>query len=261
MSCVHPGEFVSRMPEIALVVPYFNHQHAIAQTVACLAATGMRCWLINDGSSAAATALVNALAARESNWLTVLNHAQNRGKGAAVMTGFRAAFEAGATHALQIDADGQHDFRDIPRMARLCCEHPRAIISGTPIFDASVPAARRLGRKLTNFWVAINTLSSDSGDAMCGFRVYPLAAITRLVEIEPVGLRMDFDPEILVRARWHGIQVIEIKTSVTYPADGVSHFRMLRDNVRISWMHTRLFFGMLLRLPRLLGQRRRERMT
>lgn len=221
----------------------------------------MRCWLINDGSTAAATALVNTAALRESSWLTVLTHAHNRGKGAAVITGFRAAFAGGATHALQIDADGQHDFRDVPRMAKLCSQHPQAIISGTPIFDSSVPASRRLGRKLTNFWVAINTLSTDVGDAMCGFRVYPLAAITRLVEIEPVGLRMDFDPEILVRAQWHGIQVIEIKTRVTYPADGVSHFRMLRDNVRISWMHTRLFFGMLLRLPLLLRQRRRKRTT
>jgi len=100
--------------------------------------------------------------------------------------------------------------------------------------------------------VRINTLSTRIEDAMCGFRVYPLAAIVELAKRASFGSRMEFDPEILVRAAWAGIPLISMPTQVTYPIDGVSHFKMWRDNVRISWMHTRLFFGMLWRLPVLL---------
>jgi hypothetical protein len=106
--------------------------------------------------------------------------------------------------------------------------------------------------------VRINTLSTRIQDAMCGFRVYPLAPIMRLAARGSLGSRMEFDPEILVRAVWAGMPVVSMATHVTYPADGVSHFKMWRDNVRISWMHTRLFFGMLWRAPLLISRRLRS---
>ena len=242
------------MVEVALVVPYFNHEHAIARTIGALASQGLKCWLIDDGSSAEAVAAARRLAAQEARWLTIISHAVNRGKGEAVLTGFRAAFAAGATHALQIDADGQHDFRDIGRMVRLANAHPDAIVVGVPIFDPTIPKSRLLGRKITNFWVAVNTWSPGVQDSMCGFRVYPLASLLQLAAREHLGRRMDFDPEILVRAIWRGIPIVSCETRVTYPADGVSHFHLLRDNLRISWMHTRLFFGMLSRLPLLVAR-------
>ena len=245
------------MLEVALVVPYFNHEHAIERTVDALATQGLRCWLIDDGSQPPAAAAAARVAARASAWLTLVRHTGNRGKGAAVLTGCRAAHAAGATHALQIDADGQHDFRDIARMVALARQHPDAIILGVPIFDATLPAARRIGRRLTNFWVAVNTLSLGIQDAMCGFRVYPLAALLPLAARASGDQRMEFDPEILVRAAWRGIPIVPCETRVTYPADGVSHFKLLRDNLRISWMHTRLFCGMLPRLPMLLARRLR----
>jgi hypothetical protein len=139
-------------------------------------------------------------------------------------------------------------------MAELARASPTAIIAGVPVFDASAPAARRIGRKLTTLWVRINTLSSRIDDAMCGFRVYPLASVMQLSARASFGSRMEFDPEILVRAVWAGIPLVSMPTNVTYPSDGVSHFKMWRDNVRISWMHTRLFFGMLWRLPVLLAR-------
>jgi glycosyltransferase involved in cell wall biosynthesis len=245
------------MMRLGLIVPFYNHEHAIRQTVDKLRAYGLECWLVDDGSDARCAPVLEAIAAAESSWLTLIRCPVNRGKGVAVLTGFGAAHAAGCTHALQVDADGQHDFTAIPRIAELAREHPDAIVTGVPVFDASAPAARRIGRKLTTFWVRINTLSLRIVDAMCGFRIYPLAPIMRLAASGSIGRRMEFDPEILVRAVWAGIPVVSMSTNVTYPIDGVSHFKMWRDNVRISWMHTRLFFGMLWRAPRLLARRLR----
>jgi glycosyltransferase involved in cell wall biosynthesis len=245
------------MMRLGLIVPFYNHEHAIRQTVAALKTHGLDCWLVDDGSDARCGPVLEALAAEEAAWLRLIRCPVNRGKGLAVLTGFAAAHLAGCTHALQVDADGQHDFAAIPQMLALARANPEAIVTGVPVFDASAPAARRIGRKLTTLWVRINTLSSAIEDAMCGFRVYPLAAIMELTRRHSVGSRMEFDPEILVRAVWAGVPVISMNTSVTYPLDGVSHFKMWRDNVRISWMHTRLFFGMLWRAPLLLARRLR----
>ncbi len=242
------------MMRLGLIVPFFNHEHAIRATVAALKPHGHECWLVDDGSDARCAPLLDELAANESDWLKLIRCPVNRGKGIAVLTGFRAAHAAGCTHALQIDADGQHDFAAVPRMAALARENPAAIITGVPLFDESAPASRRIGRKFTTLWVRINTLSTRIEDAMCGFRVYPLDSILTLARHASFGSRMEFDPEILVRAVWAGIPLVSMPTQVVYPADGVSHFKMWRDNVRISWMHTRLFFGMLWRLPMLLAR-------
>jgi glycosyltransferase involved in cell wall biosynthesis len=242
------------MIRLGLIVPFFNHEHAIRQTVEALRLHGHECWLVDDGSDARCAPVLDELAATEAHWLRLIRCPVNRGKGIAVLTGFEAAYAAGCTHALQIDADGQHDFAAIPRMAELARHSPTAIITGVPVFDASAPASRRIGRKFTTLWVRINTLSARIEDAMCGFRVYPLAPILELAKRASFGSRMEFDPEILVRAVWAGMPVVSMPTNVVYPADGVSHFKMWRDNVRISWMHTRLFFGMLWRLPRLLAR-------
>jgi len=243
---------------LGLIVPFYNHEHAIRQTVAALKVHGFDCWLVDDGSDARCAPVLAAVAAAETGWLTLIRCPVNRGKGIAVLAGFEAAHAAGCTHALQIDADGQHDFAAVPRIAALARDNPAAIVTGVPVFDASAPASRRIGRKLTTLWVRINTLSSHIEDAMCGFRVYPLAPIMRLAQHSSFGSRMEFDPEILVRAVWAGIPVVSMPTNVTYPIDGVSHFKMWRDNVRISWMHTRLFFGMLWRAPLLLARRLRS---
>jgi glycosyltransferase involved in cell wall biosynthesis len=246
------------MMRLGLIVPFYNHEHAIRQTLAALEPHGFDCWLVDDGSDARCRPVLDALAVEHAAWLRVVHCPVNRGKGVAVVTGFAAASAAGCTHALQIDADGQHDFAAIPRMVALARANPTAIVSGVPVFDASAPAARRIGRKLTTFWVRVNTLSSRIDDAMCGFRVYPLDSILRLARGAGVGSRMEFDPEILVRAVWAGVPVVSMPTNVTYPSDGVSHFKMWRDNVRISWMHTRLFFGMLWRAPLLIARRLRS---
>ncbi|MGH6629717.1 MAG: glycosyltransferase family 2 protein, partial [Burkholderiales bacterium] len=126
--------------------------------------------------------------------------------------------------------------------------------------DHTVPRSRLYGRYLTHVWVWINTLSLQIKDSMCGLRAYPLAATCAIWRKTSIGQRMDFDVEIIVRLKWEGVQVVSTPVRVHYPADGVSHFDLLMDNVRISWMHARLFFGMLVRLPWLLDRRLRPRM-
>ena len=239
----------------AIVVPFYNHERAIAGTVAGLRPYRLRCWVVDDGSDPRCAAALEELERRDGDWLTVLRQAPNRGKGHAVMSGMRAAAAAGFSHGVQIDADGQHNAADLPRLLEEAARHPDAVVTGVPVYDASVPKSRLYGRYVTHVWVWINTLSFEIRDSMCGFRVYPLAPALRIWDEGRVGARMQFDTEILVRLYWRGTRVISVPTRVSYPSDGVSHFDLWRDNLRISAMHTRLFFGMLLRLPALLWQR------
>ena len=171
------------------------------------------------------------------------------------MRGMREALAAGFTHALQIDADGQHDTNDVPRFLELGAANPQELICGKPVYDASVPKGRLYGRYLTQFWVCVETLNLSATDSMCGFRLYPLAACCALINRVKLPSRMDFDIEILVRLAWAGLGFKVVDTRVIYPDDGVSHFDMLRDNLRISKMHTRLTCGMVLRLPLLLARK------
>jgi glycosyltransferase involved in cell wall biosynthesis len=237
-----------------IVIPFYNHAGAIAHVVDSLKPFSLPCRIIDDGSDAHSQAVLSEIAARES-WVTVDRLSVNSGKGAAVMAGCDSALANGFTHALQIDADGQHDVADVSRLLEESRRHPAALVSGEALYDTSAPRSRRYGRYLTHVWVWINTLSFEIRDSMCGLRVYPLAPACAIWRHVRIGRRMDFDTEIMVRMHWSGVRIIAVPTHVTYPRDGVSHFKMLKDNVYISWMHTRLFFGMLKRLPVLLARR------
>jgi glycosyltransferase involved in cell wall biosynthesis len=201
--------------------------------------------VIDDGSGPEGCEAVESLG-REG-----LAHVQRRelngGKGAAVKTGFAVAHGLGFSHALQIDADGQHTIEDIPRFLEAGQGHPEALVLGTPVFDASAPRSRLRAREISQFWVNLETGGKVIEDPMCGFRLYPLAAA---LAAGAVGDRMDFDPEIAVRLVWMGLKVINLPTRVRYVSKeegGVSHFQMFWDNVRISWMHTRMVVMAMLR--------------
>ncbi|EIS3744418.1 glycosyltransferase family 2 protein [Aeromonas hydrophila] len=254
-----------------ILIPCYNHAGPLAAVLARLAEYGLPCLLIDDGSEPVAAAELAALAARYP-WVTLLRHPHNQGKGGAVMTGLRRAHALGFSHALQVDADGQHDLADIPALLAEARRDPEALISGRPVYDDSVPKGRLYGRYITHVWVWIETLSFAIKDSMCGFRVYPLAATCALLDRVALGRRMDFDTEVMVRLYWAGVAVRFVPTRVIYPADGSSHFQLWRDNRDISWMHTRLvcrlLWDQLLRLcrwPRRLGARAaqlwRERRT
>jgi hypothetical protein len=169
-----------------------------------------------------------------------------------VLTGFARAARDGYTHVLQVDADGQHSVADVPRFLAAARAAPHAVVAGCPLYDESVPALRLYARYLTHVWVWINTLSLAIRDSMCGFRVYPVAPVLALARRRRLGLRMNFDIEILVRLYWDGLAIVNLPTRVGYPEDGVSHFKAWTDNVLISRLHMTLFFGMLPRIPSLL---------
>ncbi|MBB5428364.1 glycosyltransferase family 2 protein [Paraburkholderia sp. JPY303] len=238
-----------------IVIPIYNHKDAIGATVANLAVHGLPIFVVDDGSDEPTQQILAALALQYAQQMTLLRLPENGGKGAAVMAGLRAARAAGYTHALQIDADGQHDASDVPRFLDAARAEPGAVILGRPVYDDSVPKARLYGRYLTHVWVWIETLSLTIRDSMCGFRLYPLALACELIDRVRLPTRMDFDIEILVRLYWRRAAFRSIPTRVTYAADGVSHFDVLWDNVRISRSHTRLVFGMLWRLPMLLAHK------
>jgi glycosyltransferase involved in cell wall biosynthesis len=237
------------------VVPVYDHEGALPRLVQALRPTGLACWLVDDGSHAPCARLIEKLTADNPQWLHRIRLEFNQGKGAAVFAGLRAALAAGFTHAVQIDADLQHDPSHIARFVATAERHPDAVINGVPQYDASVPAVRLHGRRITTVLVWLHTLSRQIADAMCGFRLYPIAPAVALDDRAPVGRRMEFDADIIVRLFWAGTPVVNLATPVTYPADGVSHFRMLGDNVRMTSLHFRLFGGMLLRLPWLLPRR------
>ncbi|CAN0624320.1 Glycosyl transferase family 2 [Burkholderia multivorans] len=238
-----------------VVIPIYNHKDAIGATVANLIGHGLPLIVVDDGSNDATRQVLAGLAQQYAGQLTLLRLPVNGGKGAAVMAGLRAARAAGFTHALQIDADGQHDTSDVPRFLEAARAKPDAMIVGCPVYDESVPKARLYGRYLTHVWVWIETLSFTIRDSMCGFRLYPLGVTGALIDSVALPTRMDFDIEILVRLHWRRVEFVWIPTGVTYDADGVSHFDVLWDNVRISRTHTRLVAGMLARLPLLLAHK------
>ncbi|MGX2967113.1 glycosyltransferase family 2 protein [Ursidibacter sp. B-7004-1] len=229
-----------------VIIPHYNHSTTISNVVEQLATFDLAVLIIDDGSSPQHHSVLHILADKPK--VSVHYRTQNGGKGAAVKTGLQLALELGFTHAIQVDADGQHHLPDVIKMLKLSEQQPKAIICGRPIYSKDAPKSRLYGRKITNFWIAINTLSTEISDGMCGFRLYPLTDTVALIQQEYIGDYMDFDTEILVKAHWWQIPILWVDTPVKYTLNGVSHFRGWQDNWLISKMHARLFFGMLWRI-------------
>ncbi len=244
-------------PSHCVVIPCFDHGTALATVLQSLDRFELTCYIVDDGSGPDTMRQLHALAAAHAG-VHLLRLDENRGKGEAVLHGMRVAQAAGFTHALQVDADGQHRIEDVPAFLAESRRHPDAVIAGQPVFDASVPRVRLYGRMITLALSWAATLSLDIRDAMCGFRVYPIAPTLRAARVAGFSARMGFDPEILVRLHRAGLQLRFMRTAVTYPPDGISHFRMVRDNVRIAWMHSRLLAGVPACLARRLLRHRRR---
>ena len=239
------------------VIPVYNHELAVPAVAAALRRHDMPVVLVDAGSSLTCRAALERLAAETGDALVRLP--VNGGKGAAVIAGLRHALWLGYTHALQVDAVGQHDLRDVPKFLAAARAEPEAVICGRPVFDASIPKVRFVSRYITHVLVWLQTLSlSAVRDSMCGFRLYPIRTVLEVVDRDGVGTRMDFDVELLVKLVWRGRTLRWLDTRVSYPTDGFSHFRMGLDNLRLAGMHVRLVLGMLWRLPLLLWRRMRH---
>lgn len=248
------------MPDAAFapcaVIPVYDHERAVGRVVEALRAVPLPCILVDDGSGPACARELDRIAAALPE-VALVRLPRNVGKGGAVSAGLRAALAHGYTHALQVDADGQHALADVRRFLEEGRAHPDSLVCGRPVFDASIPASRRYGRMLTHAFVWMWTFSLDIPDAMCGFRLYPLRPVVELLDRARLGSRMDFDVEILVRLHWRGQPMRWIDTVVSYPLDGLSHYRVFRDNLLMACMYARLLPGMLLRAPLLLWRRLR----
>ncbi len=236
------------------VIPVYNHERAVGKVVEAVRRAGLSCVLVDDASGPECARELDRLAACDPQ-VSLVRLARNLGKGGAVTAGLRAARASGFTHALQIDADGQHALGDVARFIEEARANPEALICGRPVFDQDMPRSRFYGRYLSHGMVWLNTLSFDIVDSMCGFRVYPLTSVLALLDSKRLGSRMDFDVEVLVRLHWRGQPMRWLATRVCYPLDGVSHFRLVWDNVLMVRLQLVLFAGMLLRLPLLLWRK------
>ncbi len=238
--------------ELCAVIPVFRHEGTVPQVVRKLTEYRLPVFLVDDGNASPARLALQNIAAEFSNVRLVRNR-ENGGKGKAVCAGLREAFAAGFSHALQVDADGQHDLGELSKFLEEATSHPEDFVGAFPQYDSSVPKSRLTGRKITNFWVALETLSLKIPDAMCGFRIYPLAKTVPVLK-DIRSFRMGFDIEILVRLSWTGVRLHFLPVRVFYPENSLSNFRLFRDNVEISLLHARLTCYMILRLPKILWE-------
>ncbi|MBW3696323.1 glycosyltransferase family 2 protein [Vibrio sp. T187] len=245
--------------QACFIIPCYNHGSTIPRVMESLRPFNLPIILVDDGSQPQTQRALESASEADNTSLVSLPH--NQGKGEAVKAGIRYAHQAGYSHAIQIDADGQHDIAALPELIALSQAHPEDLISGKPIYDESVPKSRLYGRYITHVWVWIETLSLSVRDSMCGFRAYPITQTLATINQYSIGSRMDFDTEIMVRMYWDGCDTRFVDTRVIYPEGGISHFDALWDNVKISWMHTRLFFGMLPRAPKLLTRTLKSKST
>ncbi len=249
------------MPEKSLthlvLIPSYNPGPKVYETVRAACRQWNPVWVVVDGSNDGTADGLKALAA-ELDGLQVLVLPQNLGKGSAVLEGVRRAASEGYTHALTMDSDGQHPAESISNFMSQSAARPEAMVLGLPVFDASAPSLRVKGRRISNWWANLETLGMGVGDSLFGFRVYPIAPLIRVMQGQVWMRRFDFDPEAVVRLCWQGVPPLNVAAPVKYfRADegGVSHFNYWRDNVLLTWMHSRLFFGFVLRLPVLLARR------
>lgn len=240
-----------------LLIPSYNTGPKVFDTVRAARARWNPVWVVTDGSTDGTPAGLREIAASDPG-LKLIELPANAGKGAAVLHGLQAARDAGFTHALTMDSDGQHPAELIPAFMQASAEQPETMVLGRPVFDASAPLLRVRGRRISNWWTNLETLGAGIDDSLYGFRVYPVDDLIAVMRRQPWMRRFDFDTEAVVRLAWRGVKPVNIAAPVRYLSaeeGGVSHFRYGRDNVLLTWMHLRLMLEFALRLPSLLLRR------
>ena len=238
-----------------VLIPSYNTGPKLLETVRDARRYWPQVWVVIDGSTDGSTRALLEQTAGDPEF-KVLVLPDNRGKGSAILHGLHEATAAGFTHVLTMDADGQHPAALIADFMALSRANPDAVIFGQPVFDATAPAVRVYGRKLSNGLANLQTLWRGIGDSLFGFRVYPIAPLRDIMEGQRWMRHFDFEPEAAVRLCWRGLRPLRLSAPFRYftPGEGgVSHFNYLRDNARLVWMNLRLLFEFVLRLPVLLA--------
>jgi glycosyltransferase involved in cell wall biosynthesis len=240
-----------------VLIPSYNPGPKVYETVRQARQHWPVVWVVVDGSTDGTAQGLQQMADTDDG-LRVIVLPVNQGKGAAVLHGARTAAQAGYTHVLCMDSDGQHPADLIPAFMAQSQAHPDAMILGVPVFDASAPALRVKGRKVSNWWANLETLWMGIGDSLYGFRIYPIQPLIKVMAGQRWMRRFDFDPEAVVRLCWQGVRPVNVPAPVKYlgaEEGGVSHFNYWRDNKLLTWMHFRLMVEFGLRLPLLIHRR------
>ena len=240
-----------------VIIPCYNPGTKVIDVVRQVRQHWGPVWVVTDGSTDESTQLLLEESQKDSD-LKVWVRDINGGKGSAVLYGITEALKQGYTHALTLDADGQHPAYLIPTFMAQSIAEPHQLVLGKPVFDAHAPALRVNGRKVSNAWANLETLGAGIGDSLYGFRVYPMQELKTVMLKNRWMRRFDFDPEAAVRLCWEGLQPFNMDAPVKYfnaEQGGVSHFKYLRDNTLLTWMHTRLFLEFLVRMPSLIAMR------
>lgn len=238
-----------------VLLPSYNSGELLGRTMQAAARFCGDVWAVcdgsTDGSPEVAAALTDGLPG-----CRVLRLERNGGKGAAVLEGLKQARAAGFSHAVVMDADGQHAAGDIPGFLEASRGNPEALIAGVPVFGPDAPPERVKGRRVGNFFAALETWGLGARDSLFGFRVYPILPALKILESTRGARRFDFDTVLAVRLLWAGVPVVNRPVPVRYPAPsdgGVTHFRYLRDNLLLTGVHVRLCLEMLIHIPALLS--------
>lgn len=243
------------MSTCLVILPSFNSGEQLSRTMVAARRFCDPVWAVIDGSTDGSERMARGLGHRG---FRVLSLCGNSGKGAAVLAAFREAVQTGFTHAIVMDADGQHDAGAIPRFLEISRANPGHLIAGVPVFGPDAPAERVKGRRAGNFFARLETWGLGAADSLFGFRLYPLKPALEILESTRSARRFDFDTVLAVRLLWAGVPVINVPVAVRYPTraeGGVTHFHYLRDNLLLTRAHVRLCLEMLPHIPRLLSLR------
>jgi uncharacterized protein (DUF2062 family) len=235
----------------AIVAPTYNNAAALRAVAEGAARFALPVIVVNDGSTDATGEILQTLRS-ELTVVQVATHGRNLGKAAALQTGFSLAQDAGCTHVVTIDTDGQLDPEEIPRLLEASRHSPDALVIGVRDERAAdYPAASRTGRRISNLLVRLES-GARVADSQCGFRVYPLELVARL---HCRAGRYGFETEVLTRAAWASCALIEVPVTCRYAPAGarVSHFRPWIDSLRAVAMHARLMLRALVPLPHTTG--------
>ncbi|MDX2080827.1 MAG: glycosyltransferase family 2 protein [Terrimicrobiaceae bacterium] len=233
-----------------VILPSYNSGAQLRKTVEAVRTVWSPVWVVVDGSTDGSDRGLE-----DGHGLRVLRLSRNGGKGAAILHAFDEAQRCGYDHALVMDADGQHPVERVRPFMEASRENPGWLIAGVPVFGPDAPVERVKGRLVGNTLATIETLGRGARDSLFGFRVYPIRPSLSILQSTRGARRFDFDTVLAVRLAWLGVPTCNLEAPVVYPdhgEGGVTHFRYVRDNLLLARVHVGLFFGMFLRIPRLL---------